>query len=189
MKFAGICKKIWGILALFSVFFAYWSAPAGSQGPGPSGTADHRDKIVDILFITEVEDHLFHLTNEVRQRRRLSTLSRDQALGEAARAYSRDMLRRGFFSHVNPEGLAHHERLILAYPAALQRSGENIYRGSGVDLSNSRRSAQSILAAWMASPSHRDNILNPDYHRMGLGVAARGRELRATQLFAQMRRP
>jgi uncharacterized protein YkwD len=51
-----------------------------------------------------------------------------------------------------------------AYPGGTW--GENIAQGYG--------SAQSVVAAWMASPGHRANILNPAYHYMGLGYVAAG---------------
>jgi uncharacterized protein YkwD len=51
-----------------------------------------------------------------------------------------------------------------AYPGGTW--GENIAQGYG--------SAQSVVAAWMNSPGHRANILNPAYHYMGLGYAAAG---------------
>ena len=45
--------------------------------------------------------------------------------------------------------------------------------------------ASSAVSAWMNSPSHRENILNPNYTNLGVGVAVMGQEIRATQVFVR----
>jgi uncharacterized protein YkwD len=46
-------------------------------------------------------------------------------------------------------------------------------------------SPASIMAAWMASPLHRANILDARYRYTGIGVVAAGHETTYTQDFAQ----
>jgi uncharacterized protein YkwD len=99
-----------------------------------------------------------------------------------------DMLVRHFFSHTNPEGLTAGERLKSFYPGPIASWGENLWEGSNIAAVSPEALARHIMAAWLASPGHRQNILCPDYTHVGLGVAARGREIRATQLFAQLQR-
>lgn len=48
--------------------------------------------------------------------------------------------------------------------SGLRTVGENIAAGY--------RSAASVVRAWLNSPGHRANILNPDFTRIGLGLAA-----------------
>ncbi len=42
--------------------------------------------------------------------------------------------------------------------------GENLAWGSGIE-----GSARAIVAAWLASPDHRANLLSPRFSRVGLG--------------------
>ena len=35
--------------------------------------------------------------------------------------------------------------------------------------------ASRVMTGWMTSPEHRPNILDPHYHRLGIGVACDGR--------------
>lgn len=48
--------------------------------------------------------------------------------------------------------------------SGLHTVGENIAAGY--------RSAAAVVRAWLNSPGHRANILNPDFTRIGLGLAA-----------------
>ncbi|HEV3002144.1 MAG TPA: CAP domain-containing protein, partial [Solirubrobacteraceae bacterium] len=43
--------------------------------------------------------------------------------------------------------------------------GENIAWGSGT-----LSSPAGIVAAWMASPGHKENLLNPTYREIGIGI-------------------
>ncbi len=155
-----------------------WQQPSGYRWlPAP---------IQGIYFLGEVEGEVLRLTNEARRQQALPPLAWDQALAGAARQHSGDMLARGFFSHVNPNGLSASQRLPQGYGQVLKKSGENIWMGSGQNPRDPRYLARSIMATLMASPGHRQNILDPGYTHMGVGVAARGQEVRATQIFGQL---
>ena len=52
----------------------------------------------------EIEAEIIRLTNAERSAEDLPPLAHDPALDRIARAHSRDMLARGFFSHENPDG-------------------------------------------------------------------------------------
>jgi Cysteine-rich secretory protein family len=45
--------------------------------------------------------------------------------------------------------------------------GENLAWGTGA-----LATPGSIMQAWMNSPGHRENVLNPDYREVGVGVVA-----------------
>ncbi len=113
--------------------------------------------------------------NAVRERDGLRPLVMDQQLRDVARAHSRDMYRRDYFSHVTPDGLTAFDRLQAADVRFLA-AGENIAFAPDVD---------SAEASLLASPEHRANILAPDYVRVGIGVIeAPGYEEMFTQEFA-----
>ena len=91
------------------------------------------------------------------------------------------MLNRNYFSHTDPEGRTLKERL----PAnlATRQGGENIWTGRGYDPRQIRKLAEKIMDGWMKSAGHRENILNPGYTHLGVGVMAKNQEIKATQVF------
>lgn len=107
---------------------------------------------------TSAERSLLAAMNQTRAAHGLAPLRIDPRLERAARGHSRDMLRRGYFAHGNFRG-----RLVRA-GARGPAVGENLAWGTG-----SRATPQGVVAAWLASPSHRANLLRPGFRRVGLG--------------------
>jgi uncharacterized protein YkwD len=136
------------------------------------------------LHLGIVENLIWGLTNDIRRQHGLSPVKQEAALSTVSQAYSMDMLNRHFFSHTNPEGLTAGERLKPFCPGSVYGWGENIWKGSNYSIFDHESLARSIINSWMSSSGHRQNLLNPDYTHMGVGVAISGREIRATQLFA-----
>lgn len=99
--------------------------------------------------------------NDVRRRSGLPPLALDPRLGRVSQEHAEDMLARSYSGHQTPEGLG---------PSDRARAGG--YRsGIGENLVEQRFSAEEALAAWLASPDHRRNILDPGCRDMGLGLA------------------
>jgi uncharacterized protein YkwD len=88
-------------------------------------------------------------------------------LVEAANDHARDMARRKFFDHRGSDGSQPKDRVIRAgYRPRL--TGENIALGP--------ESAEEVVAGWLASPGHCENIMEPTFRDIGVGVATgRGR--------------
>ncbi len=74
-------------------------------------------------------------------------------------------MREQFFAHVSPGGSVLTDRL-KAY-TGWRLIGENLAWGEG-----SRGTPRAIVAAWMASPGHRKNILNGRFTETGVGVVS-----------------
>lgn len=102
----------------------------------------------------------------------------------AARRHSDDMLRRRFFAHKNPDRKNHSDRLRAVLKFSPKASAENIWMRSGA-VPSASRVAEEAVAQLMASPRHRENIMNPRYTHLGVGVAVGASEVRVTQLFAR----
>jgi uncharacterized protein YkwD len=168
------------ILGFILVGLACWSRVWG-QGPGSGGAVTWPPP--QIQFLQEVAWGIYWVTNEQRQRWGLTAMAWDESLAAAARWHAGDMLQRRFFSHVTPDGRSLTDRLAPGYA----RAGENIWSGSGMNYGDSWMTARAIVAGWLASPGHRDNILDRGYTHLGVGVAAQGSEIRATQDFVQVR--
>jgi uncharacterized protein YkwD len=152
---------------------AQWSGHTSSQlQPATRGTP---------VNLTEVEAAVVEMTNDIRRRNGLPVLLQDGICRDAARVHSADMLNRNYFSHTDPEGRTLKERL----PAnlATRQWGENIWTCSGYDPSQVQHLAQMIMAGWMNSPGHRENILAPVYTHLGVGVMAKNQEIKITLVF------
>lgn len=147
----------------------------------------NRPEAKGMVYLTEVEKGIFKLTNEVRRKSGLPVLTKEKLLAEVARKHSEDMLMRKYFSHVSPDGKSPHERVIKGYPYPLQASGENIWGASGSEPLETELLARIIVDTWMSSPGHRENILRPEFTDIGVGVAAVGKDVRATQVFAKIK--
>lgn len=101
-------------------------------------------------------------TNEERQTKGLPELTLDPQLMQAAQAKAEDMAQKNYWDHTSPLG-ATGQSFIAASGYQYQQAGENLAYGFS--------SANDTLIGWMNSPSHRANILNPNYQHVGFGVA------------------
>jgi uncharacterized protein YkwD len=113
-----------------------------------------------------LEDALHESVNQVRRSEGLIPLRRDPAIDRVARAHSRDMIARGYFAHDTPEGLTPPDRLARGGVTGISLAGENVgLTNRGGDPN------QEIVAGWLASPIHRQNLLAPMFNATGIGVA------------------
>ena len=101
----------------------------------------------------------------------LSALSTRTTLSRAAAGYSAQMVRESFFAHRPPAGLGLAGRLAragyLSHVATDWLVGENIGWATGT-----AATPRQLVAAWMASPGHRRNILEPAFRDVGIGMAS-----------------
>jgi uncharacterized protein YkwD len=121
----------------------------------------------------EAEAQVLALVNTQRAAVGCRAVTADDELAAVARAHSEDMRDRGFFGHVNPDGLGPFDR---AERAGVTARAENIAQG--------QPDAAAVMDAWMKSSGHRANILNCGLTRLGVGVAEGGGGPWWTQLFA-----
>ncbi|HEX9349783.1 MAG TPA: CAP domain-containing protein [Gaiellaceae bacterium] len=109
--------------------------------------------------------------NAVRAANGAPPLRTGAALTRAARAHSVDMARRGYFDHGD------FVQRLRRFGVRMPYVGENLASGSG------GLSAQTVVNMWMASPGHRQNLLDRGFQRIGVGLAGGSRRL-ATADFA-----
>jgi uncharacterized protein YkwD/outer membrane biosynthesis protein TonB len=112
--------------------------------------------------VAAIEDAILCMTNNERVARGLPALHSNTTLRTAARAHSEDMVARNFDSHVNPDGKGPNDRMTAA-GYSWDWWGENI--GNGFT------TPAQMVAWWMQSPGHRDNILSANFEEIGIGVA------------------
>jgi uncharacterized protein YkwD len=108
------------------------------------------------------------LINRERARYGERPLKVNRHLMRAARVHSDEMVTRDYFSHVSPGGQTPLDRIRASGFIAKRVGwsiGENIAWGT-MWLATPR----AIVRSWMASPSHRANILNRTYRFTGIGI-------------------
>ena len=136
-----------------------------------------------VKHLPKVEDLVFEMTNQARRAKGLPPFIQDAELTQVARAFSDDMLVRRFFDHTTPDGVSFDERIADRYRHRVRLMGENIWYASGYNLGKIQQVAKEIVDDWMSSPGHRENILDPRFTHLGVGVSARNHTIRATQEF------
>lgn len=106
--------------------------------------------------------NIVNLANESRRDLNLTPLSTDSRLTHAAQAKAEDMLANQYFAHTSPSGTT---------PWVWIRNAGYVYSVSGENLAVHYTSAENAFSGWLASPSHRANIVNPKFTDTGVGVA------------------
>lgn len=99
-------------------------------------------------------------TNFYRAQEGLPKLTSNPILVQAAQTKVDDMFENQYFEHVSPTGISP-DKLVLSVGYNYRVTGENLALGDFKD-------EKDLVDAWMASPGHRANILNPDYTEIGI---------------------
>jgi hypothetical protein len=107
------------------------------------------------------------LMNQDRISQGLAPLIINPALSQAADEKARDMVNNGYFAHTSPAGLT---------PWYFIRKSGYDYHFAGENLAIRFVEAEDQEKAWMASPTHRENILSPKYQDVGVAVATTQQE-------------
>lgn len=108
-------------------------------------------------YSSEVKEML-ELVNEARAKAGAAPLKLDSALVNAANVRAEEISE--VFSHTRPDGSSF-STVLDDFSINYYCSGENI--AAGVD------SAEITVNQWIDSPSHYQNMINPDYTEMGIG--------------------
>jgi len=112
---------------------------------------------------------LFNAINSERSAAGMAQLSAHGCVVYVAQIRSNDMANLGYFSHTSPSGQTAFS-LLSSYGIPYGWAGENLARNNYPD----SETVAVAIRDLMASPSHRDNILNPNYTQMGVAVAVDG---------------
>jgi uncharacterized protein YkwD len=110
---------------------------------------------------------VFELTNLERAAAGVPPLLLSPELTQAAQDYAEVLAGGDCFGHAcGPQA---------DLRSRVERSGYTDWTRLGENIAAGQRSPVEVMAAWMASPGHRANILNPAFREIGLGVVNRGR--------------
>ena len=121
------------------------------------------------IFLNVKEKRTLALHNRIRRNHNLKPFCVHPKLQRAARAHSKDMIRRDYFSH-NTKGKYTFERRLKRFGYTSRgykyyTIGENIAGGN----SRGGRPAHT-MRRWMQSSGHRRNVLNGKFREIGIGT-------------------
>ena len=120
---------------------------------------------------------LLEYTNRERDNEGLADLSINDKLSEAAFMKATDMFENNYWAHVSPSGVTPWKWIADV--------GYN-YSIAGENLAKNYPTARATVDAWMASETHRENILNSQYADVGFAVVDGVLNGRATTLVVAM---
>lgn len=140
------------------------------------GSGLHQQALRSPQVAAVVSATLVDLANADRAAEGLQNLTVNPALVAVAQAKANDMATKGYFAHTSPEGFDpwywfKQEGYAFTY------AGENL----AVDFSDSA----DVERAWMDSPTHRKNVLDPQYTEIGIATAQGWFEGRYTTFVVQ----
>ncbi len=106
-------------------------------------------------------DKVLSQTNQQRQKLKLPPLRYNVTLANSATLKARDMFANNYWAHTSPQGKS---------PWDFFRQVDYQYSIAGENLAKDFYDTDSLIKAWMKSPTHRANIVSGKYQEIGIGV-------------------
>jgi uncharacterized protein YkwD len=128
--------------------------------------------------LSELEETVLYLINTIRVSNGLGALQANQVLTNIARLRCNDMIANSYFSHYTPDG-QNIFNILQKNDVAYINAGENLGNSSPP----SHGTPEAFANAWMASPSHKANVLRSVYTKIGIGVVDGGGRRVVTTVF------
>lgn len=122
-------------------------------------------------------ENIVDATNKKRAEMGLPTLKVDEKLSQAAHKKGEDMLAHDYWAHVAPDGTT---------PWYFFDQAGYSFRYAGENLARDFLSPETVVDAWMASPTHRKNLLSEKYEDIGIAVVEGDLNGRPTTLVVQL---
>lgn len=120
---------------------------------------------------------LLNETNKMRNEHGLTSLTINESLSQAAHSKAEHMFANDYWAHIAPDGTTPWD-FILGVNYDYSYAGENLAK----NFSHS----DDVVDAWFNSPSHRENLLSPNYDEIGFAVVNGVLEGYETTLVVQM---
>jgi hypothetical protein len=120
---------------------------------------------------------ILDLTNQKRLEAGLPPLALNENLTQAAQQKASDMFAYNYWAHYSPDGRS---------PWSFISNAGYQYTFAGENLARDFGREEDIVSAWMASPTHRDNLLNSKYQDIGLAIIDGTLKDRETTLVVQL---
>lgn len=104
---------------------------------------------------------VYNLTNDQRQKNNLPVLHYNPVLSASATLKAQDMFEHNYWAHNSPQGKT---------PWDFFKTEGYQYSVAGENLAKDFYDTDTLMTAWMNSPTHRANIVNDKYQEIGIGV-------------------
>lgn len=121
---------------------------------------ENGDKAPKDKFDREEEDEIIVLVNQARADNGLAALTKDELMVGAAEIRAQEQ--KELYSHTRPPKDRYFDSVFDDCEIDFCYCGENLATGTPC-------SAKEIVDAWLNSPHHRANILDPEFTRIGVG--------------------
>lgn len=108
-------------------------------------------------------EQLLQLLNNERQKENLGTLNLNPELSAAALNKANDMFSKNYWAHNAPDGKT---------PWSFIKDSGYVYVYAGENLARGFTTNADVTKAWLASPSHKENMLSPNYSDVGFAVVS-----------------
>jgi uncharacterized protein YkwD len=112
---------------------------------------------------TITESRMIQLTNDARIKNGLPALAVNSKLTQAAKLKGQDMLKNQYFAHISPTGVT---------PWFWMKKTGYSYQVAGENLAIDFLDGEDVVAAWLASPTHKANMLHTEYTETGIAVVS-----------------
>ena len=112
---------------------------------------------------TITESTMVALTNQARTQAGLPALSVSNSLTQAAKLKGQDMLKNQYFAHISPSGVT---------PWFWMKKTNYTYEVAGENLAIDFLDGEDVISAWLASPTHKANMLHTEYTQTGIAVVS-----------------
>lgn len=133
----------------------------------------------DVLgYATDIHlEQLLSATNAKRQTAGLTTLQFNDELSHAAAQKAKDMFAKNYWAHFAPDGKT---------PWDFISSSGYKYSIAGENLAKNFSTSAAVVDAWMASTTHRENIMKAHYRDIGFAIVNGVLDGEETTLVVQM---
>ncbi|WP_458406859.1 CAP domain-containing protein [Anaerotignum sp.] len=159
-----MCKK--AVSAILALILMFSFVPVTAMAAEVDNAGNEQETASVDPEWEGVHEYVFavvDLVNEERAKENLAPVTLDRAATTAAQVRAEEA--KCCWSHTRPDG-----RKCFT---ALTEAGV-IYRAAGENLAGRIATPEKVVQAWMDSPGHRKNIMNPRYSQIGIGYVADG---------------
>ncbi len=139
-------------------------------GMGPPSAQASRHILADpcgeVMDLDRLTQEMLDAVNAERAKAKLRPLRLDSTLSQIAGFYACRLVDGGFFQHIDLDDKSTVVTRAGDFGYAFLKIGEN--------LAAEQRTVKEVMSAWMNSPGHRANILDPAFTEIGIAVKLGG---------------
>ncbi len=116
-------------------------------------------------------------TNKKRVEAGLQPVKENSLLDKAAQLKAENMFAENYWAHFSPSGKD---------PWGFMNQAGYKFSYAGENLAKNFQTSEDVVIAWMNSPSHKENLMNPNYQDIGIAVVNGTLQGQETTLVVQM---